>query len=966
VEGPLTEQTGPTADASAEQTAPTEMVVTGSRLRDAVGQQSPVLALSQADLERQGIVSVGDILQRLPAAGGAINGKFNSSGNFGAPPDGGGVGAGATEIDLRYLGSKRVLVLVDGVRWVNGSSASGVAAAVDLNTIPLGMIERIEVLEDGASPVYGSDAISGVINIITRKKFQGASANAYVGVYAPGDGLTQKYDVTFGNTTERLSIVAGASYLRQGQISSGDRSISDSPIPTLDQCQAGCSGATPQGRIVFTDPNTNMDMDLTLRDRVGMPRYPDDYRAFTNADRFNFSPYNLLLTPSERISAFSNVLYKLGDAVNARAKAAFTRRESLNQAAPEPLFVGPGGTSGTRQDRIAIDRDNPYNPFGFTLDPASGYAVFRRPLESGPRRFEQVVNTIYLSAGLDGKFNVGEAPFAWDSTFAIGWNRADQRRKNSFNSSKLQQALGPGFMDADGALRCGTEAMPGDPDCVPFNIFGGQGPDGKGTITRKMLDYVTYTQHDVSEQRLIDWVTNVNGELVRLPGGPLAVGAGFEHRRLSGYFEPDAVVSAGDSADIPALPTEGKYHVTEAYAEARAPLVAKVPAVQLLDLNAAGRVSKYSFLDPEITGRLGGRYKPLEDLVLRASWGMGFRAPSIGELYGSASRYDATIVDPCNDLNGTPTQPAVMGARRDRCIALGVPADGTYTQANPQIPVATGGNALLQPERSKSFNISLAYAPSALQDSSFADHVDVEVAYYDIHLDRAITALDAQLKLDNCVGGDELQCSGITRNAQGAISSYSDKLRNIGSIKTRGIDLKLNYMSPRGGAGRLRARWLNNYLIDYWEVFPTTDGEFVSKLEGRVTGKPERVFPQFKSSLMLEWMFGDFSIALSTRYIHGVTEQCRGLQDFRDTCSDFAAKEKDDDSTNRLSPIVYNDVRFTWMPSFDDGLMIAAGVNNLLNINPPVCYSCSLNGFSGAIYDVPGVFGYVNASYQVK
>lgn len=179
---------GPAADTSAE---PQELVVTGSRLRDAVGQQSPVLSLSQADLQRPGVVSVGDLLQRLPASGSAINGKFNSSGNFGAPPDGGGIGAGATQIDLRYLGSKRVLVLVDGVRWVNGSSGSGVAAAVDLNTIPLNMIERIEVLEDGASPVYGSDAISGVVNIITRKKFQGASASAYAGVYRPGDGLTR-------------------------------------------------------------------------------------------------------------------------------------------------------------------------------------------------------------------------------------------------------------------------------------------------------------------------------------------------------------------------------------------------------------------------------------------------------------------------------------------------------------------------------------------------------------------------------------------------------------------------------------------------------------------------------------------------------------------------------------------------------------------------------------------------------
>ena len=154
--------------------AATELiVVTGSRIGDPLGKQAPVLMMSREDIERTGLTSVGDILQQLPVSGGAINGKYNSSGNFGYPPDGGGIGAGATEADLRYLGSKRVLILVDGVRWVNGSSASGVSAATDLNTIPLGIIERIEVLEDGASPLYGSDAIAGVINIITRKELAG-------------------------------------------------------------------------------------------------------------------------------------------------------------------------------------------------------------------------------------------------------------------------------------------------------------------------------------------------------------------------------------------------------------------------------------------------------------------------------------------------------------------------------------------------------------------------------------------------------------------------------------------------------------------------------------------------------------------------------------------------------------------------------------------------------------------------
>src|SRR5262245_59512233 len=186
---------------AAEPTPPTQgevIIVTGSRIGDPLGKQAPVLMLSREDLDRTGLTSVGDILQQLPVSGGAINNKYNSSGNFGYPPDGGGIGAGATEADLRFLGSKRVLVLVDGVRWVNGSSASGVPAATDLNTIPIGVIERIEVLEDGASPLYGSDAIAGVINIITRKELSGVRASVYTAAFHHGDGMVQKYDLSWG------------------------------------------------------------------------------------------------------------------------------------------------------------------------------------------------------------------------------------------------------------------------------------------------------------------------------------------------------------------------------------------------------------------------------------------------------------------------------------------------------------------------------------------------------------------------------------------------------------------------------------------------------------------------------------------------------------------------------------------------------------------------------------------------
>src|SRR5262249_2045261 len=198
-----------------------------------------------------------DVLQRIPSAGGGLNAKFNNSGNFGNPPDGGGVGAGAAEIDLRYLSSRRVLVLVDGLRWVSGSSASGVPGAVDLNTIPVSMIQRTEILQEGASPIYGSDAIAGVVNIITKRPQDGFQASAPAGQFGQGDGFTQDYNFSWGVSEEHTRVVFGGGYFRQDPVLAGDRAISLFPAPFATSCLAGgCSSGTPLGRFIVHDPNT--------------------------------------------------------------------------------------------------------------------------------------------------------------------------------------------------------------------------------------------------------------------------------------------------------------------------------------------------------------------------------------------------------------------------------------------------------------------------------------------------------------------------------------------------------------------------------------------------------------------------------------------------------------------------------------------------------------------------------------
>src|SRR5690348_1323055 len=231
----------PPAEQAASAKGPgNEIVITGSRIRrNPLDLDAPRVFVDQQDIAKTGLNSVNDVLQRLPSSGGGLNGKFNNSGNLGNPPDGGGVGAGAAEIDLRYLGSRRVLVLVDGLRYVNGASASGVPGATDLNSIPESAIERIEVLQDGASAIYGSDAIAGVVNIITKKRQAGFLASAQLSGFKD-DGFTQNYQASWGNGSNGpLQVVIGADYVKQNGVFAGDRALSAFPNPYATACLPG-------------------------------------------------------------------------------------------------------------------------------------------------------------------------------------------------------------------------------------------------------------------------------------------------------------------------------------------------------------------------------------------------------------------------------------------------------------------------------------------------------------------------------------------------------------------------------------------------------------------------------------------------------------------------------------------------------------------------------------------------------
>ncbi len=911
-----------------------EVIVTGSRIRTSpLERDQPVVAIDQASAAKQGLTSTVDLLQRIPSAGGGLNTKFNNSGNFGNPPDGGGVGAGSAEIDLRYLSSRRVLVLVDGLRWVPGAAASGVPGSVDLNTIPNAMINRMEVLQEGASPIYGSDAIAGVVNIITKERQTGFEATAQIGQTNHGDGFNQDYNVSWGVNEGGLHVVVGGGYFKQDPIYAGDRDISRYPEPYATSCLAGgCSSGTPLGRFIVHDPNTNNDLNLTLKQALAAGQRPNyvagdptgaasSFKGFTTADRFDFQPYNYIETPLERISLFGSLSQDLTDKITFRGRATYVQRKSANQAAPLPLFVGPDAGNGNLLDTVSIDRTNPYNPFGFTLADGTYSFVGRRLVEAGPRHYEQEVDTWNVTGMLTGEFaSINDKTWHWDVNAEYSRNHAEQTFTGNVNAQRVQQALGP----LSGCVA----------PCVPLNLFG-----GAGSITAAQLAYIGFTQHDVSQQELTDLSANITGDLFDLPAGPLAFAAGVEHRRTEGYFSPDAVVAEGLSADIPAQPASGKITVKEAYGELRIPLLADMPFIDRLDASLAGRIFHYSTSGTDETYKAGASYRPIKELLFRGSYAQGYRAPSIGELYGTASRFDQEINDPCSGI--TAATPANI---RANCVAHGVPANGSYTQLNPQLPVITSGNKTLTPETSRSWNFSGVWEPSWMRDSGLGTG-SIEVAYTNIKLDDAIQAQNGQTLLDRCAAtGDALSCATITRTSSGAISGIANPLINIGGIKTRALDLNLVWTSPDFDWGRLGAHWYTTRLLEFTEYVPTSSGLAPITREGTERGSPDQAYPKWKSTLMLDWDKADFGATVSGRFISGVQEA---------------------GDPNHLAKRLYADAQVRWTPSrFVEGLGIAVGVNNLFDKDPPGCVTCGLNNYDPNVYDAPGRYFYLRLSYK--
>jgi iron complex outermembrane receptor protein len=904
------------------------ITVVGSRIkRTDIETSQPVFVLERQDLQRTGLTSIGDILQDLTSNGETLNTTFNNGGD------------GTTAVDLRDLGPDRTLVLVNGRRWVRN-----LGGYVDLTTIPVSVVERVEILKDGASSIYGSDAIAGVINITTRDNYDGAEASAYIGENEEGDGRTEAYDFTIGSSTDRASAVLNVSYAKQESILAADRQIS--AVPTFgfggNNVNVGASSTSPFGR--FGRPGVPGTVTL-IPGRPGTA--PGDFRAFSPAtDGFNFAPDNYLSTPQERTAVFTQVRYQLTENTRFTSSILFNERRSNTLLAVVPFTFGP-----IFGNDVTVSASNVYNPFGVEVTRAQ----YRNTLAGRESLYDS--DTFYFSGGFDGVFDLFERSFSWDVSYIYTDNEERVIETGQFDLNRLRTGLGPSFRDAAGVARCGTASAP-IAGCVPINLFGG--PTG---FTREMQNYAGVVLQNNTYTKLYDYTANVTGDLFELPAGPLGFAAGYEYRRESGFNLPDALTASGATTGSAAQPTRGGFALDEFYAEFSIPLLKDSAFAEIFEISLATRYSDYTNFGDTTNPKFGFRWKPYADLLIRGNYAKGFRAPTITDLFLGNSDSFPELEDPCS-ASFIDRDPAVRNACRSGIGGIaGTPVG--YEQANSQIRITVGGNPALGPEEARNKTLGLVYSPS------FVEGLDLYLDWYNIQITNSIGALDPQLVLNQCYDGSTPSyCALITRTQTGDIVNLVANTTNSssGGTEIEGYDFTVSYRFDTE-FGKFRINWDNAYVSYFGDIGQPEAGDVLSggtTSPGNTVGvyiNRTNFSYRLKSNVSLNWQSGDWGATLSARYLSAIDESCSKAVAFGrpELCSNPGGSPQFPNGENRFDDTWYFDLQASWDAPWDG--RITAGVRNLFDQDPPVSFSTFANSFDPN-YDVPGRFLYMQYSQK--
>jgi len=901
--------------------APIQKVeVTGSRIRQVdLETAQPVQVMTQEQIQKTGLVTVGDILNNLSSAGAP---DFSKGGSLVSNRENGG-----QYVSLRNLGANRLLVLVDGKRW-----SQSINGYTDLSTIPSALIERIEVLKDGASSIYGSDAIAGVVNIILKKSMDGGQISLYEGANQHGgDGKSKDFSLSYGANSDAGSLVFGLSHTEQGTVWARDRDITAYSYGP-DHISDGL-GVSPWGRIrqvSGTGGPTGINQILNHTgsyDGSGVGQASNvigNYHAYAGADAdlFNTPSQMMFQMPTKLDSIFTKGTLELPYGMHFTSTAMFAQRNSSATAAGYPM-----NSLSQPTYPVYIDKNSYYNP-----TPGQDLFFYRRTIEL-PRTTDNQNRTLHIDATLAGEFKAYGRSFNWD----IGYNHSDVSGSTlstgNLNLINLKKALGPSFMNANGVVQCGTAANPIAPNlCTPFNILGGPSASNAAALA-----YVNETGQATYGSTVNSATANISGDLYDLPAGALGFAAGIENRSLRGYDYPGQMEQAGYSTDLGANTTNGHYNVKEEYLELAIPVLKDQPFAKLLSFDVATRHSDYSNFGVANNSKVSFMWKPIGDLLVRGTWAQGFRAPTVGDTFGGGQQTYDNYLDPCDSRYGeAASNPAVAA----RCAAAGVPAG--FRQLN-SAGVAVGGtggqgaypfysgagNTTLTPERAITDTLGFVYSPSYLP--GFSASVD----WYRIKVSNMITPVGATWVANQCyIENNPTFCGAIGRNAAGEISNLSRGNLNLGQMQTDGADISFGYRFPMTPYGRFVLRSDNSYVHSFKQK-STSDAEW-QEYAG------DYFYNKWKSTTAVDWSMGNWSATWTSRIYSAVRDQCWDAEGGIECTNPTGYTESFGTGYNKLGAEVYHDLNVGYKTSWKG--QIQFGINNVFDKKPRIAYTAYTSG----------------------
>ncbi|QPF74526.1 TonB-dependent receptor [Roseateles sp. DAIF2] len=801
------QQASPTNDAASSPAALDKVQITGSRINLKQSQISgvgPVTVIDSDAIQRSGAVSAETLLQRLPASAGAAGSQSSAywTGN----------GYGTTQVNLRGLGINRTLVLLNGRRVVNGGT--GANSAVDLNMIPVALIERVEVLKDGASAIYGADAVAGVVNIITKKKLQGLEAAVRYGETSRGDGDESAVDLAWGLSGAQGSLMTAINYAQSGDVNMASRA----------PCGLGEAG----GKLVCVGSSATIGGRARLADgrRINFRQSLDQPVGFYEpyaADKHNYNgnPSLNAVNPVKRLGLNTFGTLNLNERTQLFTELMFSRRESSQLATPGSLGV---------YRAVNIAADHPGNPTGQAL------VLERRRLEEGGvRHFFQEANIFRAVAGAKG--TLGEQ---WDWSLALNWGRntgTDGSTKVA-NLDRVEQTLD--------RSRCSTAANA----AIPCGNYLGY-----GSLTPEVLRYILATTRDTGGNDQKSLSASISGQLFELPAGPVGFASGLELRKEGGWRDPDNLTVIGAANTNRQDPIAGEYSARELFAELSVPLLERMPLIQSLTLNTAARYSDYSLFGSKSTYKLGLDWQVVPSLKLRSNLSSAFRVPNIPELYGGVSEGNLTTTDPCSGWSALSSSSVVY----QNCQAAGVPVG--FRQLGNTILTTVGGNPQLNPEDAKTLTAGIVWSPMR--------SLTLTLDYYRIKISNAIQSVAGSTKLATCYntpGRAHIFCgpASFTRNAStGEIDFLSSQPVNAADERISGLDLGLLYDFRLAGWNASLGTELSH--LKNYEVRPFP-GAAAIDYTGKITGG-RGSYTQWRALSTLTLARGAWSGSYTLQYI---------------------------------------------------------------------------------------------------